>query len=157
MSSASSFRTLLLYDDNKKHYIDLKFNIKYLNDMLEGASKNPTFLPALYWFNGTQSCQLLADAYKVKFVIIANGVSTNMIVPLSGESTRQKPIVLEFNQAHFDLLEVAEDCVYPPVDRMYNRINTGWRIEDLEDDLREYMSVQVYTPPPRITEVIEIS
>ena len=38
---------------NKQYYIDLKFDILYLEQMLEGASKNPTFLPAMYWFNGT--------------------------------------------------------------------------------------------------------
>ena len=81
-------------NSNKKQYIDLKSNIKYLIDMLEGAEQNEATLSSFYWLNGFESCQLIADAYKVKFVIISNDCSTNMIVPLCGASTKEKPIVL---------------------------------------------------------------
>ena len=94
------------FNDNKKHYIDLKFNVTYLNNMLEGAEQNKEVLSSMYWFNGTQSCQLIADAYKVKFVIISNGCSTNMVLPLCGASTNQKPIVLFHENLHFSLLKV---------------------------------------------------
>ena len=42
-------------NNNKQHYIELKFDIPYLNKMLEGAEQNQELLSSLDWFNDTQS------------------------------------------------------------------------------------------------------
>ena len=40
------------FNYNEKHYVDLKFDITYLNKMLECAEQSQELLSSLYWFNG---------------------------------------------------------------------------------------------------------
>lgn len=63
-----------------------------------------------------------------------------LMVPICAVILEKLPIVLQFKAHHYNILIVEEDCVYPPINPIYSKINID--IKDIEKKIKVNIRIQ---------------
>lgn len=77
-----------------------------------------------------------------------------LMVPICGVIEERKPIVLQLEDYHYNLLIVEEDCVYPPINPMYTKLEMN--IKKIEKQIKETIKIQFQRFIKKNKEVIVI-
>ena len=107
-----------------------------------GIADQSESCPHEFWYNGVECSQLVADTYKIAITILDSNKSNmpTLLVPISGNLSEGKPIVLQLNSYHYNLLTVDDNCIYPPIDPIYKKINLD--MKTLETNVKRHIRIQ---------------
>lgn len=136
--------------------VSFRFNIKKVRKILQGALKDrSTTLPSKYYFNGYECCQLIADYYSIPITIIQKDQESRLFIPSSLTiMSGVIPIVLKLENLHYELYDVRQKCIYPPLHPVYLEI---FSLQQL-DDFRKHSPflIEKFRNLDKIQELIEI-
>ncbi|KAI8327381.1 hypothetical protein EDC96DRAFT_531998 [Choanephora cucurbitarum] len=128
---------------NKSTKENFSFDVKRVKGILSfGINDNNFFCPSEYWYNGIECSRIVADTYKIA-VTIMDGDKANkptLMVPICAVILEKLPIVLQFKAHRCNILMIEEDCVYPPINPIYSKINM-----DIEDTKKKLIQCQRLT------------
>lgn len=126
-----------------------RFDVEKLEKILAyGIDGANSACPINFWFNGVECAQVAADCFAVLVVIIDTNNVARSIVPVSGKIRKGAPLVLQLRGYHYNLVILKEDCVYPMISEVYEKISLDTK--RLTTKIKKHLEIEEYSNIPVI-------